>query len=197
MVVPGDMPAYSQRMSAGRAIGAGVEAAAIIGGVGYGGMKARSARALGPRDESLLSSNPKVRGYEVEDVRQRETYSQQDWVRSRRFQEVVDFTYRNNLEKAEMKTLDITAKSYRVTNLAKNGLKDTLEGYRNKLNFYDRGNPTTFNTLEIQLMNARRMDFSQDRVIREFVQESYRHGIIVEIHDYSTGRVLVQPGFPK
>jgi hypothetical protein len=96
-----------------------------------------------------------------------------------------------------MKTLDITAKSYRVTNLAKNGLKDTLEGYRNKLNFYDRGNPTTFNTLEIQLMNARRMDFSQDRVIREFVQESYRHGIIVEIHDYSTGRVLVQPGFPK
>jgi len=95
-----------------------------------------------------------------------------------------------------MKTLDVTAKSYKVTDLTKNGLKDTLEGYRNQLNGYDLDRPTIFNVMEIQLMNARQMSFSQDRVLREFVQSSYQQGIIVEVHDFATGRVLIQPAFP-
>jgi RHS repeat-associated protein len=169
------------------------EAIATTGVVAYGGVRNKAQVQIGPRDESALDRRPYIRGYQVEDVRQRESYPEEQYVRSKRFQRRADFSDLTGIEKVELKSLDVTKKSYDVTNINDNGLKSTLEGYRDQLTGYDRVRRTPINVLEIQLINTRKMTFAQDQVFRQFVQESLSRGVFVEVHDYSSGRVIIRP----
>jgi len=144
-------------------------------------------------ERPALSRNRLTRGYEVEDVRQAESYPGALYERSRPFVRMTDFTDRAGIEKVEIKSLDVGAKKYQVTNVATNDLLATLEGYQKQLEGYERANPTPFNVLEIQLLNTEKLTFAQDQVFRRFVQQAGKHGVLVEVTDYATGQLRIGP----
>jgi hypothetical protein len=47
--------------------------------------------------------------------------------------------------------------------------------------------------LELRLINATQIEFYQDTILRTFVTESARRGVIVDVYDFKTGKLLIQP----
>lgn len=97
-----------------------------------------------------------------------------------------------------MKSMDIARKSYAINvengqMINKGKLASTLTKYRSQILEYDKNNPTPFNTMEIQLINADKLQFHQDAVLRDFVEASARIGLRVEVFDLKTQKLLIEP----
>ena len=82
-------------------------------------------------------------------------------------------------------------------NTEKNQLLTRLKQYRDQLARYNRANPAPFNVLDIQLINADKLAFEQDMVLRNFVADALKKGIIVEISDFATKKMLIEPPTPN
>jgi hypothetical protein len=160
--------------------------------------RTRAVPGEAPVSRPALSPNPRRRGYEVEDVRAGESYSKdKGYARTVRGTSSVDFREASGIEKVELKSLDQTRRSYVVEDLSSNRLLNRLVRYRNQLVRYDRSDRTPINVLEIQLVGGSPPTFQQDSVLRGFVQDSLREGVLVEVHDYHTGKLLMGPPRPE
>ena len=155
----------------------------------------RLAKAEVVRSEKL-SSNSRERGYQVQKTLAKEKY--EGYEEAPRGRSAVDFREPNGLENAEAKSLDVTRRSYTdIVNTEKNQLLTRLKQYRDQLARYNRANPAPFNVLDIQLINADKLAFEQDMVLRNFVADALKKGIIVEISDFATKKMLIEPPTPN
>jgi RHS repeat-associated protein len=154
----------------------------------YKGFKAVSRMRAEAVEAPELSTEPWRRGVEAHEYAGKTKYL--GYKKARPFKPEVDFKDLFGLENVEYKTMDLRLKSYQSAT----SLEGTLIKYRNQLFRYDKTSNAPLNILEINLMD--KPEFFQDAVLRRFVQESAKRGVIVEIYDYRTGKMLIQPPGP-
>ncbi len=170
-----------------------MDAAVMAGGI----LDMTAPRAPKKVSRPELSKNWMRRGYEVEGRLAAERYSKEaGYERTVPGTSTADFRDLVGIEKIELKSLDPKARSYVVEDVTKSGLANRLGQYREQLLRYNKAEPTPINVLEIQLTEAQALTFNQDMVLRKFVGESQKSGVIVEVFDYKTGKLLISPPSP-
>jgi len=138
-----------------------------------------------------LSTNPKERGYQVQKTLAEEKYA--TYEEAPRGRSAVDFRERSGIEIVDVKSLDVTLRTYtEIVNPESNAFASTLKRYQRQLAKYNKETPAPFNVLDFQLINAEKLQFHQDMVLRSFMAEAIKKGVYVEVSDFRTGRMIME-----